>query len=187
MASSNDILVNPQCLSPKSTDSEKFGYRDTDISNEPQHICLATHQTESLPRWPLRRSFTFVERICSFQLFKRHHLSLTWARSVRATTRTYSETKSGTGPARVAGADCGRPGVYCRAAGIDYCGDFGRADFHASRSRFITQLCRLSHDFSLVVDLARHSDPKLTSGTYDYVRLEDRQQAIARLRLPRVD
>ena len=75
----------------------------------------------------------------------------------------------------------------CRAAGIDYCGDFGRADFHALRARFITQLCRLSDDFSLVVDLARHSDPKLTSGTYDHVRLEDRQQAIARLRLPRAE
>jgi hypothetical protein len=52
------------------------------------------------------------------------------------------------------------------------------------RSRFITALCRSLDDFSLVVDLARHSDPKLTAGTYDQVKLADRQRAIAGLKLP---
>ena len=71
----------------------------------------------------------------------------------------------------------------CTAAGIAYVGDLGVADFHSHRVAFITHLCRTA-DFSTVVDLARHSDPKLTAKTYDRVRLENRVAAINGLSLP---
>lgn len=71
----------------------------------------------------------------------------------------------------------------CTAAGIDYVGDLGVANFHSHRVAFITHLCRTA-DFSTVVDLARHSDPKLTAKTYDRVRLENRVAAINGLSLP---
>jgi integrase len=65
----------------------------------------------------------------------------------------------------------------CQAAGVPYVGDLGVADFHSHRVAFITNLCRTA-DFSTVVDLARHSDPKLTAKIYDRVRLENRVAAI---------
>ncbi len=71
----------------------------------------------------------------------------------------------------------------CTAAGITYSGDLGVVDFHSHRVAFITHLCRTA-DFSTVVDLARHSDPKLTSKIYDKVRLETRVAAINGLPLP---
>lgn len=71
----------------------------------------------------------------------------------------------------------------CQVAGITYAGDLGIVDFHSHRVGFITALCRTA-DFSTVVDLARHSDPKLTSKIYDRVRLENRVAAINGLPLP---
>jgi integrase len=73
----------------------------------------------------------------------------------------------------------------CAAAGLPYVGDFGVADFHSHRVAFITNLCRTA-DFSVAVDLARHSDPKLTAKIYDRVRLEDRVAAINGLAPPRL-
>lgn len=71
----------------------------------------------------------------------------------------------------------------CEAAGLPYIGDLGVADFHSHRVAFITNLCRTA-DFSTVVDLARHSDPKLTANIYDRVRLENRTAAINGLPTP---
>ncbi len=71
----------------------------------------------------------------------------------------------------------------CVAAGLPYAGDLGVADFHSHRVAFITNLCRCA-DFSTVVDLARHSDPKLTAKIYDRVRLENRVAAINSLMPP---
>lgn len=67
----------------------------------------------------------------------------------------------------------------CEAAGIPYVGDLGTADFHSHRLAFITRLCRSCSDFSTIVSLSRHRDPKLTAKTYDRVRLENRVAAIA--------
>jgi hypothetical protein len=71
----------------------------------------------------------------------------------------------------------------CEAAGIPYAGDLGTADFHSHRVTFITNLCRTA-DFSTAVDLARHSDPKLTAKIYDRVTMENRTAAINGLPLP---
>ena len=71
----------------------------------------------------------------------------------------------------------------CEAAGLPYLGDLGVADFHSHRAAFITNLCRTA-DFSTAVDLARHSDPKLTAKIYDRVRLENRVAAINGMHLP---
>ncbi|MBA3484996.1 MAG: hypothetical protein H0T51_24630 [Pirellulales bacterium] len=72
----------------------------------------------------------------------------------------------------------------CEAAGVAYMGDLGVADFHSHRVAFITHLCRTCSDFSTVVDLARHRDPKLTAKVYDRVRLENRTAAIRAMMLP---
>jgi integrase len=72
----------------------------------------------------------------------------------------------------------------CEAAEIPYVGDLGVADFHSHRLAFITHLSRTCRDFSLVSELARHRDPKLTAKIYDKVRLEDRTAAISGMTLP---
>ncbi|HEX6961932.1 MAG TPA: hypothetical protein VF175_08710, partial [Lacipirellula sp.] len=72
----------------------------------------------------------------------------------------------------------------CQAAGIPYMGDLGVADFHSHRLAFISHLSRTCSDFSLVSELARHRDPKLTAKIYDKVRLEDRVAAISGMTLP---
>lgn len=69
----------------------------------------------------------------------------------------------------------------CRLAGIPYTTAEGTADFHSHRSAFITNLCRTGTDFSLIVSMARHSTPRLTSIIYDKVRLEDKHTAISLL------
>ena len=71
----------------------------------------------------------------------------------------------------------------CAAAEIPYLGDLGVADFHSHRLAFITHLSRTCSDFSLVSELARHRDPKLTAKVYDKVRLEDRMAAISGMTL----
>lgn len=63
----------------------------------------------------------------------------------------------------------------CEAAGV--------ADFHSHRVAFISNLSRTA-DFGLVVKLARHGDPKLTTATYDRVRLQERAAAINGLPVP---
>ena len=72
----------------------------------------------------------------------------------------------------------------CEAAGIPYQGDLGVSDFHSHRVAFVTALSRSCTDFSTVVDLARHRDPKLTAKIYDRVRLENRTAAIGSLPMP---
>jgi integrase len=72
----------------------------------------------------------------------------------------------------------------CQAAGIPYKSHAGIADFHSHRLAFITHLSRTCDDFSLVSELARHRDPKLTAKIYDKVRMEDRMAAIDALPLP---
>ena len=77
----------------------------------------------------------------------------------------------------------------CQAAGLPYVdvdgvdGVDGVADFHSHRVAFISNLSRTA-DFGTVVKLARHSDPKLTTGTYDRVRLQERAAAINGLPAP---
>jgi integrase len=71
----------------------------------------------------------------------------------------------------------------CEAAGLPYVDVDGVADFHSHRVAFISNLSRTA-DFGTVVKLARHSDPKLTTGTYDRVRLQERAAAINGLPAP---
>ena len=71
----------------------------------------------------------------------------------------------------------------CEAAGLPYVDVDGVADFHSHRVAFISNLSRIA-DFGTVVKLARHSDPKLTTGTYDRVRLQERAAAINGLPAP---
>jgi len=74
----------------------------------------------------------------------------------------------------------------CEAALLPYVGDLGVADFHSHRVAFIANLCRTA-DFSTVVKIARHSDPKLTVKIYDRVHLEGKAAAINGLPVPPLD
>ncbi|MHC4401631.1 MAG: tyrosine-type recombinase/integrase [Planctomycetota bacterium] len=71
----------------------------------------------------------------------------------------------------------------CEAAGLSFVDVDGVADFHSHRVAFISNLSRTA-DFGMVVKLARHGDPKLTTGTYDRVRLQERAAAINGLPAP---
>jgi len=71
----------------------------------------------------------------------------------------------------------------CKAAGLPHVSVDGVADFHSHRVAFISMLSRTA-DFGLVVKLARHSDPKLTTGTYDKVHLRECAAAINGLPAP---
>lgn len=64
------------------------------------------------------------------------------------------------------------------AAGVEYAGDDGFADFHANRVLFIISLCRSNVGLATVQKLARHSDSKLTSNVYSKISTEDRAEAI---------
>ncbi len=66
----------------------------------------------------------------------------------------------------------------CEAAGVEYEGHEGFADFHANRVLFITSLCRSQIGLATAQKLARHSDPKLTSNVYAKVSTEERAEAI---------
>lgn len=65
------------------------------------------------------------------------------------------------------------------AAEIAYQDDQGRyADFHALRHTFITNLAKAGTALKTTMDLARHSDPKLTMDRYSHTRLADRAEAL---------
>ena len=71
----------------------------------------------------------------------------------------------------------------CKAAGIPYKGDDGFADFHALRTTFITNTCRLTDQFT-AMKLARHTKAAITARHYDKVQLAGRAKVVRQLMLP---
>lgn len=68
---------------------------------------------------------------------------------------------------------------------LAYCDHDGRfADFHSNRHTFITSLSRNHISPRTAQTLARHSDIRLTMGTYTHIELADQQAAIAVLPAP---
>lgn len=68
-----------------------------------------------------------------------------------------------------------------------YCNHNGLyADFHSQRHRFITSLDRAGVSVKMAQTLARHSDVRLTVGTYTHIELEDQTAAIGTLPGPPV-
>jgi integrase len=57
----------------------------------------------------------------------------------------------------------------------------GRADFHSLRHTFITGLALSGVDVKTAMDLARHSDPKLTLARYSHTVLANKSDAVAKL------
>jgi site-specific recombinase XerD len=55
------------------------------------------------------------------------------------------------------------------------------ADFHSNRHTFITSLCRSQVSPKTAQTLARHSDIRLTMGTYSHIELSEQQDAIESL------
>lgn len=141
---------------------------DLDLGDAPIFRIVPGHTKAGRDDGPIPIHPGLVERMRKLVAGRAPHEPLFALRTKRGNLRS---------TARMVQADCA-------AGGIAYCCDFGVADFHALRSRFITELCRSLDDFSLVVDLARHSDPKLTARTYDQVKLADKRRAISGLRLP---
>ena len=68
----------------------------------------------------------------------------------------------------------------CKAAGIPYKGDDGFADFHALRTTFITNTCRLTDQFT-AMKLARHTKATITARHYDKVLLSQRANVVAKM------
>ncbi len=69
--------------------------------------------------------------------------------------------------------------IDLKAAGIAYRDASGRvADFHALRHSYITALAMSNAPVKVTQSLARHSDPKLTLGTYSHVGLYDQAGAL---------
>ena len=67
-------------------------------------------------------------------------------------------------------------------AGIPFEDDEGRTvDRHALRTTFVSWLGGAGVDLRVAQRLARHTDPKLTAGTYQDVRLLDTRSAVAKL------
>ncbi len=58
------------------------------------------------------------------------------------------------------------------------------ADFHSNRHRFVTQLSRSGVSPKAAQTLARHSDIRLTMGTYAHIELDDQSAAISMLPPP---
>jgi len=54
-------------------------------------------------------------------------------------------------------------------------------DFHAFRATYITKVIRGGADLKQAMTLARHTDPKLTAGTYARARMEDLGALVDRL------
>lgn len=68
---------------------------------------------------------------------------------------------------------------------LRYCDHDGRfADFHSNRHTFITSLSRNAVSPRMAQSLARHSDIRLTMGTYTHVEVNDQQAAIESLPAP---
>ncbi|VTT97959.1 integrase-recombinase protein : Integrase-recombinase protein OS=Rhodopirellula sallentina SM41 GN=RSSM_04495 PE=4 SV=1: Phage_integrase [Gemmataceae bacterium] len=74
------------------------------------------------------------------------------------------------------------------AAGVPYCveGPNGKeyADFHALRHTFLSALSAAGVGPKDMQTLARHSDPRLTLGTYTHARSAELVKAVNRLRIP---
>jgi integrase len=75
------------------------------------------------------------------------------------------------------------------AAGIPYVvqGPGGPlyADFHATRHSYISDICRTDAPIKVLVELARHSDPRLTMKRYAKIRIHDKAKVVAQLPDPR--
>ena len=68
------------------------------------------------------------------------------------------------------------------AAGIPYRDGSGKVfDFHALRSRYITDLGRSGVPLVEAQRLARHSDPRLTANHYTHLGIHDLSAAVERL------
>ena len=68
------------------------------------------------------------------------------------------------------------------AAGLPYVDEDGLyADFHAHRHTFISNLGKAGVPLATAQELARHSDPKLTSNTYTHLGVSDKAAAIEML------
>jgi len=68
---------------------------------------------------------------------------------------------------------------------LSYCDHEGRyADFHSNRHTFITSLSRNAVSPRMAQSLARHSDIRLTMGTYTHVEVDDQRAAIESLPAP---
>jgi integrase len=68
---------------------------------------------------------------------------------------------------------------------LRYCDHDGRfADFHSNRHTFIISLSRNAVSPRMAQSLARHSDIRLTMGTYTHVEVNDQQAAIESLPAP---
>ncbi|MBA4191835.1 MAG: hypothetical protein C0467_27970 [Planctomycetaceae bacterium] len=78
--------------------------------------------------------------------------------------------------------------IDLEAAGVPYCveGPDGNeyADFHALRHTFLSALSAAGVGAKDMQTLARHSDPRLTLGTYTHARSADLVKAIGRLKIP---
>jgi integrase len=59
------------------------------------------------------------------------------------------------------------------------------ADFHSTRHTFVSAICRTNAPIKDLVDLARHSDPRLTLKTYAHAKLLDKAKVINQLPDPR--
>lgn len=68
-------------------------------------------------------------------------------------------------------------------AGIKYKDDADRyADFHSLRHLFVSAMTNAKNvSPKMTMELARHSDPKLTLATYSHLRIEDTESALANL------
>ena len=74
------------------------------------------------------------------------------------------------------------------AAGVPYCveGVNGKeyCDFHSLRHTFVSALAATGIDAKSLQTLARHSDPRLTLGTYSHARSAELVKAVGRLKVP---
>ncbi len=67
------------------------------------------------------------------------------------------------------------------AAGIPDRTEAGRVDFHSLRVSFVTNMARAHVPLAQAQKLARHCDPKLTSGIYSRFGFDEDAAAIAKL------
>lgn len=70
----------------------------------------------------------------------------------------------------------------CEAAGIPTKNEYGHADFHALRTTYITNVCRLTDQFT-AMKLARHTTPSITAKHYDKVQLDGKAKTVLQLTL----
>ena len=66
----------------------------------------------------------------------------------------------------------------CKPVGVVFYDQIGVADFHALRTTFITNTCRLTDQFT-EMKLARHTKATITARHYDKVLLANRSSVVA--------